>query len=142
MVYEYIKECEHCKREFKAYRINKRFCTESCAAKKRNLNKPKLDLPLRRCIVCNQKFKPKKHLHVICSHLCRRKYRDGHINLNLDYREYLFEKNNFTCLECGKRTNELHIHHIIPLYLNGKDELDNLMVLCENCHKTKHRGLK
>lgn len=32
----------------------------------------------------------------------------------------------------------LQIHHITPLSLGGNDELENLVILCPNCHKTIH----
>jgi len=28
----------------------------------------------------------------------------------------------------------LEAHHILPLVYNGKDELNNLIILCINCH--------
>ena len=34
----------------------------------------------------------------------------------------------------------LEVHHIIPLSLNGEDELDNVAALCPNCHRKMHYG--
>lgn len=41
-----------------------------------------------------------------------------------------------TCAMCGKILNdtEFTLHHIISRTENGKDELDNLIGLCNNCH--------
>lgn len=32
----------------------------------------------------------------------------------------------------------LHAHHVFPLACGGPDTLDNLLVLCPNCHATAH----
>src|SRR3972149_4919900 len=43
----------------------------------------------------------------------------------------------FTCPKCGLTDNtgkSLEIHHINPLYTEGKDELFNLITLCIDCH--------
>jgi len=32
----------------------------------------------------------------------------------------------------------LQIHHIVPKSLGGSDELNNLIILCPNCHKIIH----
>jgi len=61
-----------------------------------------------------------------------------------------FDRDNFTCLKCGhvgKRGiysfyGGMHIDliadHIIPLKMNGKDELENMQTLCINCNKIKN----
>jgi 5-methylcytosine-specific restriction endonuclease McrA len=52
-------------------------------------------------------------------------------------RNRTFERDNFTCRKCGlvdKEKRKLEAHHVIPLYSGGKDELENLITLCLNCH--------
>ncbi|MCK4647354.1 HNH endonuclease [Candidatus Pacearchaeota archaeon] len=47
------------------------------------------------------------------------------------------KRDNFVCQKCGfedKTGAKLEAHHIIPLYLMGKDELNNLITLCFDCH--------
>lgn len=39
----------------------------------------------------------------------------------------------YKCCECGKNEN-LHVHHILPYRLGGRDDIDNLIVLCKFCH--------
>ncbi|WP_259524238.1 HNH endonuclease [Shewanella baltica] len=34
----------------------------------------------------------------------------------------------------------LEVHHIVPLSVDGEDSLDNVIVLCPNCHREKHFG--
>lgn len=64
-------------------------------------------------------------------------------------------RDNFTCQDCGlflAYKNEygiylpiddgLQVHHIDPVSNGGGDEPDNLVCLCEECHKERHRKLK
>jgi len=51
-----------------------------------------------------------------------------------------FQRDKFKCQVC-KSTNQLHIHHLIPRTKQGTDELENLITLCEKCHRNKaHQG--
>ena len=34
------------------------------------------------------------------------------------------------------------VHHRVPLYQGGNSQLDNLVVLCKNCHKEAHREIR
>lgn len=43
------------------------------------------------------------------------------------------------CQECGAARE--CVHHIIPLYKGGKNELSNLVALCKACHRKKHPNL-
>jgi len=53
--------------------------------------------------------------------------------------QLLIEK-NYTCAYCRKRhdKHELQIHHKKPKSNLGTNRIDNLEVLCENCHKQFH----
>lgn len=56
---------------------------------------------------------------------------------NRTLRKKCFERDKFTCQKCkiqDKEGNNLESHHLIPLYLEGKDELTNLITLCSDCH--------
>lgn len=47
------------------------------------------------------------------------------------------KRDDFICQKCklkDKTGIKLEAHHIIPLYLGGKDDLDNLITLCFDCH--------
>lgn len=63
-------------------------------------------------------------------------------------REKIVERDEYICRVCGHEDKEngygnlqwgipgsLHIHHIIP---NGKATEDNLITLCDKCHKAVH----
>ena len=47
----------------------------------------------------------------------------------------------FLCLRTKEQLGEketLTIDHIIPIREQGKDELENLVILCSACHKLRH----
>lgn len=50
------------------------------------------------------------------------------------------EKYNFTCVCCDSQRN-LNAHHLDPVWNNESKamEFDNLITLCEDCHKSIHR---
>jgi hypothetical protein len=55
-------------------------------------------------------------------------------------REYIKERDNYTCQCCGKVMTDnvgLQIDHIIPVSKGGKTEPDNLQVLCSVCNLKK-----
>ena len=46
-------------------------------------------------------------------------------------------RDNFTCQKCeleDREATKLEAHHIIPSYMGGKDEIDNIITLCFDCH--------
>jgi 5-methylcytosine-specific restriction endonuclease McrA len=59
-----------------------------------------------------------------------------------------------TCQHCGTKekfnfhenslrsVSNLHIHHIIPRCMGGSSKIDNLINLCEDCHKKEHARLR
>lgn len=61
----------------------------------------------------------------------------GYYNL----RQYILHRDNYTCQAC--RTNKdgvkLHIHHL-ESRTQGGNAPDNLVTLCEDCHKALHEG--
>lgn len=44
------------------------------------------------------------------------------------------------CGCCGSK-KDLNLHHIIPIYMGGKDEYYNLIYLCHECHRKMHNML-
>jgi 5-methylcytosine-specific restriction endonuclease McrA len=52
-------------------------------------------------------------------------------------RKKAFERDNFTCQKCkvqDKTARILEVHHINPLYIDGEDNLNNVITLCSDCH--------
>ena len=48
----------------------------------------------------------------------------------------VLERDRFMCM-CGKYT-ESPPHHIIPRGRGGSDTADNLITLCDSCHRKAH----
>ena len=63
-----------------------------------------------------------------------------------DYRSDAFSEYGMACDKCGwypktaKQEGNLHVHHIKPISEGGLDDVDNLRVLCKDCHMNLHSG--
>lgn len=55
-------------------------------------------------------------------------------------KEAILHRDNYTCQICGKKNIRLEVHHIIYRSQGGTDDENNLITLCENCHKDIHDG--
>lgn len=55
-------------------------------------------------------------------------------------REFIFQRDGYTCLHCDAKT-DLSIDHIIPVVHGGGDELENLQTLCRVCNSKKGTNL-
>lgn len=56
-------------------------------------------------------------------------------------RQYVLHRDGYTCQCCGTHDNniKLHVHHIESRQTGG-DAPNNLIILCEHCHKALHEG--
>jgi DNA-directed RNA polymerase subunit RPC12/RpoP len=52
----------------------------------------------------------------------------------------IFKRDGFVCQYCGATPpgSVLHVDHIIPVALGGKNDQDNLITSCESCNLGKH----
>ena len=55
-------------------------------------------------------------------------------------RSAILHRDNYTCQCCGKKNCRLEVHHIKFRHNGGTDDEENLITLCEDCHKGVHAG--
>lgn len=55
-------------------------------------------------------------------------------------RSAILHRDNYTCQCCGKKSCRLEVHHIKFRSNGGTDDEENLITLCEDCHKGVHAG--
>lgn len=172
--------CKHCTKEFIVTTNNKIFCNENCMKEYYIENHSKV----LECKYCGTKFNRRlgnildNQKYTFCSKECERFFRlnaSSSIEANgstyiafrdklskmseyLKWREEVLKKYNDRCAICGS-TNEIEVHHIIPLYFivnritkgiyNNdtlkeviKDDIfnniNNGICFCKKCHNICH----
>lgn len=59
-----------------------------------------------------------------------------------ELRQEIFERDGYTCVNCGSTEKEsLEIDHIMPISKGGKTEPDNLQTLCHDCNIRKENNI-
>lgn len=59
----------------------------------------------------------------------------GDSKRNADLRLQCLQRDRGECQICRRPKTNLEAHHIIPLSEGGEDTLDNLITVCEDCHR-------
>ena len=57
--------------------------------------------------------------------------------INQTLRKKVFQRDNFTCQKCklqDRTARVLEVHHIIPMYMKGAENIENVITLCNDCH--------
>jgi len=142
--------CFHCNKEFlrniserkqALKRGNKPYCSKECSVIATST------AITVKCKHCNKRIKRtpsqiKKSKQFFCSHKCaayitkNSKYIDG----NSIYRKLAFNNYKHKCNNCAYNIIEaLQVHHIDNNRQNN--ELNNLIILCANCHILTHKLL-
>lgn len=90
-------------------------------------------------------FKASKELDISVAKICeycitRDEKLLRHRNFSDIQRTALYNRQKGYCADCNKHflKNQMHAHHIIPWYNGGLTELNNGIMLCEECHKQRH----
>ncbi len=55
-------------------------------------------------------------------------------------RDRIMAKCHSQCVQCGSVVN-LHVDHIIPLSRGGREDEDNMQILCRDCNLKKHNAV-
>lgn len=65
------------------------------------------------------------------------------VEVNPEFRQIVFERDQYKCQNCGKHKSEisLHCHHINPKISDpiSDCDIDNGITLCVDCHKLAHQ---
>jgi hypothetical protein len=134
--------CETCNESFNAdtREVNRgraKYCSRSCA------NKVSKDQQYDKiCKHCAREYQTASKQSMYCSTSCKQKnYRlaskSDDISIKAIYK--IFE--NKPCELCGWSESTCDIHHIVEVSDGGKNELDNLVVVCPNHHRMIHNDL-
>jgi len=106
---EWIRICEICGKNFHAYSAKTKYCD-----------------------LCKERGEIKKRERAA------KTYKERH--QVTDFR--IFERDGFKCAYCGKTSYEdgvkLHVDHVYPRSLGGKNHGFNLVTSCERCNMTKN----
>lgn len=57
------------------------------------------------------------------------------------WRKEVFERDEYTCQDCGKYGGTLNAHHVksFAKYKKHRFKVDNGITLCEKCHRKRHK---
>ena len=74
-------------------------------------------------------------------------YQQGLLYQEENIKSYVRKRDNYTCQKCNKHIKDLQniklqVHHILPKSKGGTNVPNNLITLCEKCHKQIHEYLK
>lgn len=148
------KNCILCGSPFKvkAYRSETaHYCSKDCWSKRR---KPFYKI----CRTCGNQFDAVDHRNSFCSDKCVLEWRTGETSPVwkggkslvrkraqakgdlAKWRNAVYQRDNYTCQDCGKSGVEIHAHHIKPFADNLDLALDvsNGITLCVGCHEKIH----
>lgn len=152
------KYCKCCGKELTYEQRKNDYCSHSCAATVNNKgvirNGEKYEPKEHKCLNCGKELPYDKRNNKFCSQECLNDYRykntiqkvlngeniiSGASGIPKHLKRYLMELHNNKCEKCG--WGEEHpITHNIPLEVHHIDgdctnnHLDNLQLLCPNCH--------
>lgn len=117
------------------------------------------------CVICESTFNPKNIIIKTCSRRCstllKSKNSSNERNPNWkgglrgknqrqrnhfsykDWRKLVFERDKYTCIDCGKIGGQIHSHHIksFSKHPELRTDVSNGKTLCVECHNKYHPSL-
>jgi 5-methylcytosine-specific restriction endonuclease McrA len=137
--------CPQCNQEFLGYSCKsqqRKYCSYECSNLARSNRVEKL------CAFCGKPFVVKRTepKTICCSWVCRVKrlhfrMRPGRPKYWTQLRRRILDRDGWTCQKCNlvSFNGGLHVHHIIHKKNGGTEIEENLITLCNPCHKAEHR---
>lgn len=119
----------------------------------------------KKCIICGNLFEPKTSNTKTCSKICIKincqnnsineknpNWKGGIGSKNQIerrsekfklWRIIVFQRDKYTCQDCGVIGGTLHAHHILPFaqYKELRFDINNGKTLCKKCHKAYHPNM-
>ena len=115
------RKCPECGKEFFATTWNRKYCSSKCA---RNAQaRQNMSHIIRRSAI--KSVIPQKLLYAFEFRCCMCGW---HLTQKIDSINY---QPQYGC----------EFHHIVPISDGGENELNNIVLLCPNCHKLAHAGV-
>ncbi len=71
-----------------------------------------------------------------------KKYQEGRKKGSTNTNNYVLCRDKHLCQICKKKTGQLEVHHVIWRTNGGSDTPENLITLCDKCHKKAHSKLR
>lgn len=70
--------------------------------------------------------------------IAKGKFRNG---VPIPLKNIIHERDKNTCQECLNTLEQsrMQVHHIKPVSMGGNDDLENLILLCKECHVNIHK---
>lgn len=61
--------------------------------------------------------------------------------VELELRKHIQDRDDFMCRLCFNQLEspQSQVHHIVPVSSGGKDDVENLILLCASCHTKVHQ---
>ena len=140
-----MKKCKQCSEEIENNKA--KFCSQSCSASFNNKNRKRKKKEISKCLNCNKDCA--RATTKYCSNKCKNEFQRKEIFEDIKngkgkygytmYKSYLIKKFGEQCMECGwgeknkfSNTVPIELEHIDGNSENN--QLDNLKLLCPNCH--------
>lgn len=142
------KLCPVCGDEFYTNDSKKKYCSSRCASRaaSKSYQHPKAKLRVLQCARCSATFSTTNNNQIYCSKECstaESKRKAEELKTLSAFK--LFERDNFTCIYCGKSSIKdgvkLVMDHIFPRALGGKNDLINVITSCVDCNIQKSSTL-
>ncbi len=139
-------KCRVCEKEFK-HKYNTTFCSHKCRGiwtrDQQRARKNIVEIT-KECLHCKKEFSTTYSVKKFCSSACQKEYTRRINNPSLsDF--WIFTRDNFTCIYCGKSSIidgvALQVDHVYPFTKGGDNSPFNLVTACRSCNSSKGNKL-